>query len=84
MALVSSDRITTVERLMKQLEASRDPQAQEACLAELRANVKRCEERFGMSSDRVHAAIDAGELIEDLEVGHWLFQYDLLQSVEEE
>ncbi len=88
MALVSSGHVTTVQRYMDQLEASRAPEVQAAYLAEIRACVKQYEKRYGMSSDRIHEAIDAGELIEDLDVGHWIFQYDLLrdlgQSVEED
>lgn len=84
MALVSSGHVTTVQRWLEQLEASRTPEAQAAYLAELRASVKRYEERYGMPSHRVHDAIEAGELIEDLAVGHWIFQYDLLCDVEGE
>lgn len=88
MALVSSGRVKTVQDMLEQLEASRTPEAQAAYLAELRASVKQYELRYGMPSDRIHDAIDAGELIEDLDVGHWIFQYDLLhdllQSVEEQ
>ena len=87
MALVSSGHVKTVQEIMEQLEASSTPQAQAAYLAELRASVKQYEERYGMPSERIHDAIDAGELIEDLDVGHWIFQCDLLhnllQSVEE-
>ena len=78
MALVSSGRVKTVQEMMEQLEASSTPQAQAAYLAELRSSVKQYEERYGMPSERIHDAIDAGELIEDLDVGHWIFQYDLL------
>jgi hypothetical protein len=52
-------------------------------LAEIRKSVKQYEQRYGMSSDCVHDAIDAGELVEDQDVCHWIFQYDLLRSVEE-
>ena len=82
MARVSSGRVKTVQEMMEQLEASSTPQAQAAYLAELRACVKHYEERYGMSSDRVHDAIDAGELIEDLDVCNWIFDYELLRDVE--
>lgn len=83
MALVSSDRVKTVQKWMEQLEASRAPEAQAAYLAELRANVKQYEERFGISSDRIHDAIDAGELVEDLDVCNWIFDYELLREIEQ-
>jgi hypothetical protein len=67
---------------MERLEASRTPEAQAACLAELRASVKQYGERYGLPSNRIHNAIDGGELIEYLEVGHEIFQYDLLRDVE--
>lgn len=87
MALVSSksNRIDSdIEQQIKKLLAQRfDVQSQEKMLAEIRASVKQYEVRYGMSSDCIHDAIEAGELVEDLDVGHWIFQYDLLQSVEE-
>ena len=83
MALTSSGRVKTVQHIMEQLEASRAPEKQAAYLAELRASVKRYEERYGMPSDRIHDAIDAGELVEDLDVCNWIFDYELLLDVEE-
>jgi hypothetical protein len=83
MALVSSGRAKTVQQIMEQLEASRAPERQAAYLADLRASVKQYEERYGMSSDRIHDAIDAGELVEDLDVCNWIFDYELLLDVEE-
>ena len=83
MALVSSGHVTKVQEYMEQLEASSTPEAQAAYLAELRASVKQYEEQYGMPSDRIHEAIDAGELIEDLDVCNWIFAYDLLRDVEE-
>jgi hypothetical protein len=46
--------------------------------------VKQYEERYGIPSERIHDAIDAGELIEDLGVVHWIFDYNLLCRIEEE
>jgi hypothetical protein len=87
MALVSSNQTDIdkhVEQLLKDLlDESIDIQRQEAMLAEIRKSVKQYEQRYGMSSDCVHDAIDAGELVEDQDVCHWIFQYDLLRSVEE-
>jgi hypothetical protein len=82
MALVSSGHVKTVQEMLEQLEASSTPQAQAAYLAELRANVKQYEERYGMPSDRIHDAIDAGELVEDLDVCNWIFDYELLRDIE--
>ncbi|MBA3450489.1 MAG: hypothetical protein H0T18_04680 [Chloroflexia bacterium] len=64
------------------LEQRHDTEAQNAMLAEIRESVRQYEERYGMSSDRIHDAIDAGELIEVLDVCDWIFQYNLLQRVE--
>ena len=79
---LSSDRVKTVQQIMERLQASRTPEAQAAYLAELRASVKHYGERYGLPSNRIHNAIDGGELIEYLEVGHEIFQYDLLRDVE--
>jgi hypothetical protein len=87
MASVSSNRTDVdehVEQLLKELsEQIHDVERQAAMLAEIRESVKQYEQRYGMPSDCVHDAIDAGELVEDQDVCHWIFQYDLLRSVEE-
>ena len=86
MASVSSNRTDVdehVEQLLKELSQQvHDVEGQAAMLAEIRESVKQYEQRYGMSSDRVHDAIDAGELVEDLEVCDWIFQYNLLKRVE--
>lgn len=82
MALVSFGRVKTVQQIMEQLEASRAPDAQAAYLVEPRTRVKRFEEHYGMPSDRIHDAIEAGELVEDLDVCNWIFDYELLLDVE--
>jgi hypothetical protein len=41
-------------------------------LSELRRDVKRYEERYGLSSDCIGDAIEAGELIGDRDVGRLL------------
>jgi hypothetical protein len=72
-----------VEQLIAELlEQRNNVEAQQQILAEVRESVRQYEERYGMSSECIHAAIDAGDLIEDQDVGHWIFSYDLLQSVE--
>ena len=88
MTLIASNRTDIdeyVAHVRKDLQEQRnDVQRQAAMLAEIRESVKQYEQRYGMSSDCIHDAIDAGELIEDRDVGHWIFQYDLLQRVEEQ
>jgi len=87
MAITSSNWTNVdehVEQLLKELsEQIHDVEHQAAMLAEIRESVKQYEQRYGMSSDCVHQAIDAGELVEDLDVCDWIFQYNLLRRVEE-
>ena len=86
MVLVSSNRADIdkhVEQLLEDLlEQRNDIQRQETMLAEIRESVKQYEQRYGLSSDCIHDAIDSGELVEDLDVCDWIFQYNLLQRVE--
>jgi hypothetical protein len=75
----------SVEQILKELsEQQFDTEAQAAMLLELKERVTHYEQRYGMPSDRIHEAIDAGELIEDLDVCHWIMDYELLQSAEED
>ena len=53
-------------------------------LADLRREIRQYEERYGIASERIHEAIDSGDLVEDQDVGHWIFQYTILCSVEVE
>ncbi len=82
MALITSGRKDIAKQLKELLEQPFDTEAQAAMLAEIRESVQRYEERYGMTSDCIHEAIEAGTLIEDQDVGHWIFQYELLQDVE--
>ena len=84
MALVTSNKIDREieQRLKELLEQRNDIQRQETMLAEIRESVKQYEVRYGMSSDCIHDAIDAGELVEDLDVCDWILQYNLLRRVE--
>jgi hypothetical protein len=87
MAFTTSNR-TDIDKRVEQLlndltEQLHDVERQERMLAEIRESVKQYEQRYGMPSECVHDAIDAGELVEDLDVCNWIFQYDLLRSVEE-
>jgi hypothetical protein len=83
MALVSSDRRDVGRQLQELLEQLNNLEEQEMMLTELRESVKAFEQRYGMQSHCVHDAIESGELVEDRDVAHWIFQYDLLRSVEE-
>ena len=47
----------------------------------LQARVVAYEQRFGMSSDQVHAAIDRGALEDTPEVCEWIIDYELLQRL---
>lgn len=76
-----TDLDTSVEEVLARRTDTSDHRAM---LIELREQVKAYEARFGMSSDRIHEAIDAGELIEDLEVVDWIFTVELLRGVEPE
>ena len=84
MALVSSNKIDREieQQLLELLKGRYDFQSQETMLGEIRESVKQYEQRYGLSSDCVHNAIDAGELTEDLDVCDWIFQYNLLRRVE--
>lgn len=84
MAVARSGTKSLTQQLKELLERPVDAAAQAAALAEIRTSVEQYERKYGLPSDRVHDAIDAGDLIEDQDVGHWIFQYDLLQSVENE
>jgi hypothetical protein len=88
MAVAKSTSKSLTQQLHELLERPADTAAQAVVLAEIRTSVEQYEMRYGLPSDRIHDAIDAGDLIEDQDVGHWIFQYDLLhdllQSVEKE
>jgi hypothetical protein len=84
MSLTSPRRIDAEQRLKELLEQFNDLQDTDKTLSELRESVKQYEERYGMASERIHEAIDAGELEEDLDVVHWIFRYELLCRVEAE
>ncbi len=55
-----------------------DAELQQRYREETRRNVARCERKFGIPSERIHEAIDAGTLEETLEVVEWIFDYNLL------
>ena len=81
---LTSSRQADIERRVSELLAHRyDLEGQAQLLDELRQRVKTYEAQYGIPSERIHAAIEAGELDEDRDVGHWIFAYSLLCRVEE-
>ena len=67
------------ELLAQRPDASETP----AAILALRETVKRYEERYNLPSDRLHAALAAGDITETLDVCDWLIHYDILLHVEE-
>ncbi|MFT4040786.1 MAG: hypothetical protein QM692_21575 [Thermomicrobiales bacterium] len=67
--------LAQVERWMQQSDESQPG----ATLHDLKLRVEAYERQFGMRSEDVGAAIDAGLLIEDLDVCNWLMDFDELQ-----
>jgi hypothetical protein len=51
-------------------------------VSELRRSVKSYEDRYNMPSDRLEAALAAGEITETLDVCDWLIQYSMLLRAE--
>ncbi|MCA9876210.1 MAG: hypothetical protein KC442_00450 [Thermomicrobiales bacterium] len=66
------------EMLQPPAEAER---AYEEMVTALRASIARYEERFGLPSEDVGTAINAGILIEDLDVCDWLLHYKRLKRL---
>lgn len=75
---IREDVEARVARLMKLRD---DPVYQAQRLAELKQRVEAYELQFGMASEDVHAAIDAGTLVEDLDVCNWLMDFHQLQRL---
>lgn len=72
-------RSAKIEAKIAALMAQRDDaELQQRFREETRRNVERCERKFGIPSERIHEAIDAGTLEETLEVVDWIFDYNLL------
>jgi hypothetical protein len=71
------------EQSLEAFLAQRPDAAESAVgIAALRERVKRYEERYGLPSERLHAAVASGELAETLDVCDWLIHYDILLHVE--
>jgi hypothetical protein len=49
---------------------------------QLRRSLKQFEDHYRIPSHRLHAALDAGELTETLDVCDWLILYSVLLRVE--
>ena len=49
-------------------------------LKEIESHVRAFESQFGIPSERIHEAIDAGELTETEDVCEWIMEYELLQA----
>jgi hypothetical protein len=58
-----------------------DRTKQEQIVERLRANIAAYEARYCISSERIHEAIEAGDLIEDTDVADWIFEYRILSRV---
>jgi hypothetical protein len=82
MATTSTCRGET-EELVTELLARRPEEIDDAqFLLELRRSLKQYEDRYNLPSDRLHAALAAGDLTETLDVCDWLIQYSLLLRAE--
>ncbi|MDQ2655426.1 MAG: hypothetical protein M3Z20_20545 [Chloroflexota bacterium] len=66
------------QRAAKALEQLNDDAFQAAFLANLVQRVESCEQEYGLRSEDVGKAIDAGELVETHEVCQWLLDYKSL------
>ncbi len=64
------------QELLRQSDVLRQYSAH---IARLEARVAAAERRYNLSSDQIHAAIDAGTLEETLDVCNWILDYDLLE-----
>lgn len=69
----------TAERARSLLLQRDDLHHQNLRLQEIRRRVAAYERRYGVQSDRLHAAIDDGTLTETHEVCRWIMDSDLLR-----
>ena len=82
MALAILRTSETAQQIAEHLAGRYDSESQTRKLEELRQIVASNEARFGVPSEDIHEAIEAGLLDEDREVGDWIFHYSLLCRVE--
>jgi hypothetical protein len=66
------------QRAAKALEQLNDDAFQAAYLASLVQRVESCEQTYGLRSEDVGEAINAGHLVETHEVCQWLLNYKML------
>ena len=78
MALKKHEAITPQDLVQRLLRERDDPRLMEQRRAELEARVAAFEARFGLPSDRIHEAIESGQLEETVEVCDWIFDYETL------
>ncbi len=53
-------------------------------LRDAQEELRRCEARYGIRSDELKAALDAGEITETDDVGRWLFAIHTYHSMSRE
>jgi endonuclease III len=82
MALRTTCRTPGETLLSKVLAQRPTPSEVSQTISELRRRVKSYEDCYGIESRCLHQAIDEGTLVEDVEVGRWIFQYNLLLRAE--
>jgi hypothetical protein len=84
MGLRTTCHVDTETELSEFLTQRPKPSDVSQTISELRRCVKQYEDRYGIESCCLHQAIDDGTLVEDREVGRWIFQYNLLLRAEAE
>jgi hypothetical protein len=82
MALAIFKTPEAAQQTADQLAGRYDVEGQARKHEELRRIIASYELRYGVSSENLHDAIEAGLLDENQEVGDWIFQYSLLCRVE--
>ncbi|MFT4038144.1 MAG: hypothetical protein QM692_08205 [Thermomicrobiales bacterium] len=79
--MVLADRKTeaAVDRMVAEIiRKLNDPAEHERTFATLHARVAAYEQQFGIPSCDIHRAIDAGELLETVDVCRWIMDYESL------
>jgi hypothetical protein len=83
MALAVIRPVEAQQRIHDLLMQLHDSAEQQRLLEETRLCVMHYERAYNLSSDQIHRAIDAGDLVETMDVSHWILLYNLLQRVDE-
>ena len=84
MALAEIRPLDTQQRIRNLLLQLDNVDEQTRMLEETRERVKQYERVYNLPSEDIHRAIDAGELVETLDVCRWIFLHNLLRRVEGE